>query len=92
MENNNNIRYEALSRDWNKQRDTIIGYRKALRWALWGAAAWVVILFIVGCAAPFLPKEPQVGARGTPDLYLEDGTPCWYIAAARHPLVCNRRP
>ncbi len=95
MQRHNNIRYDALSDDWNRQRDTIIGYRKAVRWTLWGAVTWVVILLLVvvlsGCAAPLLPKEPRIGARGAPDLYLEDGTPCWYIAAARHPLVCNRR-
>jgi hypothetical protein len=55
-------------------------------------ALLALLVTVQGCAAPFLPKEPSIGARGAPDLYLEDGTPCWYIAAARHPLICNRRP
>lgn len=92
MQEHNNIRYEALSRDWNRQRDKLASYRLAIRWALWGVATWVVLLLLFGCAAPFLPSVPPVDQRGTPDLYLADGSPCWYLEQVRHPLTCDRRP
>ncbi len=88
------LRYEALSRSWNQQRDRLRGRDRVDRiaWRLVPiVAALLALAVLAGCAAPFLPKEPRIGARGAPDLYLEDGTPCWYIAAARHPLICNRR-
>ena len=93
MEKYNNIRYEALSRDWNQQRDKLKLHRLRIRrsWIIGGLLCWLIIFALVGCAAPLLPKVPEVGVRGVPDLHLEDGTPCWYIAAARHPLICNRR-